>query len=402
MSITKKQHYISRGILKHFENETRRVYELILDKGIITPKLITETMSQNYVYEYPALSVNFLEKKFQEIENKVFPILDAVILSLEQDYKHGQNYYKHLRRIKELLPFLVMFYFRSGALLHEYSYYSENPKMDRVERMIANIFNAGYLKGLSKTICDCYDTAIIVDESERFLISDQYLSTVALKYKNRFSNASNRQIGMIQTMLLLPLSSKFYVVFYNGRAPQYIVRNRYIILVAAEVEEINNVIFQNSYVKCVAKHKGELERVISNTILLSEPGKVTACYAKNIITDYVTKREIFLYKEDQDLYRHSFTYMADYMNKIRGKIGRNSLCVCGSGKKYKRCCMSKYDLAKDILWATQHPESVDYNIRGATISEVAIAEFVGHESEFLNKNDRDALSLMNELINENS
>ena len=29
------------------------------------------------------------------------------------------------------------------------------------------------------------------------------------------------------------------------------------------------------------------------------------------------------------------------MNKVNsGKIGRNDLCPCGSGKKYKKCCMN--------------------------------------------------------------
>ena len=26
----------------------------------------------------------------------------------------------------------------------------------------------------------------------------------------------------------------------------------------------------------------------------------------------------------------------------RNKIGRNQKCVCGSGKKYKKCCLKKY------------------------------------------------------------
>ena len=39
--------------------------------------------------------------------------------------------------------------------------------------------------------------------------------------------------------------------------------------------------------------------------------------------------------------------MAEYLRKKRGmklenkKIGRNELCPCGSGKKYKKCCLLK-------------------------------------------------------------
>jgi uncharacterized protein YecA (UPF0149 family) len=29
------------------------------------------------------------------------------------------------------------------------------------------------------------------------------------------------------------------------------------------------------------------------------------------------------------------------LNKPKKKIGRNDPCPCGSGKKYKKCCMNK-------------------------------------------------------------
>jgi hypothetical protein len=39
------------------------------------------------------------------------------------------------------------------------------------------------------------------------------------------------------------------------------------------------------------------------------------------------------------------------------KIGRNDPCPCGSGKKYKHCCLSGYRPSIDHLWARQHEES---------------------------------------------
>jgi len=29
------------------------------------------------------------------------------------------------------------------------------------------------------------------------------------------------------------------------------------------------------------------------------------------------------------------------MNSVVGKVGRNDPCPCGSGKKYKRCCIDR-------------------------------------------------------------
>jgi hypothetical protein len=39
------------------------------------------------------------------------------------------------------------------------------------------------------------------------------------------------------------------------------------------------------------------------------------------------------------------------------RIGRNDPCPCGSGKKYKHCCLPGYAPSIDILWARQHEES---------------------------------------------
>ena len=39
------------------------------------------------------------------------------------------------------------------------------------------------------------------------------------------------------------------------------------------------------------------------------------------------------------------------------KIGRNDPCPCGSGKKYKHCCLPGYAPSIEHLWARQHEES---------------------------------------------
>ncbi len=41
----------------------------------------------------------------------------------------------------------------------------------------------------------------------------------------------------------------------------------------------------------------------------------------------------------------------------REKIGRNDPCPCGSGKKYKHCCLPGYAPSIDHVWARQHEES---------------------------------------------
>jgi len=54
--------------------------------------------------------------------------------------------------------------------------------------------------------------------------------------------------------------------------------------------------------------------------------------------------------------------------KKKGKVGRNDACPCGSGKKYKRCCLSKDQEAKlhkpaskplFLSWADDEMEVLD-------------------------------------------
>ena len=393
--ITRNQHYVSRGIQKQFADTKNKVYELFIEKDNLSKKNYNKTMAQNFVYEHPKLSTNYLEKLFSDIEDVYIPKIDSCIAKIEKENLSGINYSQFILRVKEMLPIFMIFYFRSGALLYEYSFSSENPKLDRVERMILNIFNGRYLWGLCETISKFYESAVIVDEKERFLLSDQYISTVALSYKNKFSNASNRQIGMKDTMILLPLSAKYYVVFYHGKKPNYISKEKFCVLDDIDVAEINNVIYQNSYVKCIAKKQEAFDML--EKITLYSPTKTMMLYNDGTVKDYVSKREVFLYKNDRDMNENSIHYIDDYILKIKGKVGRNSKCICGSGKKYKQCCMGKYEEVKKIIYGVENQDRDLYTIPNVRMAEDAIEIFIGKE-EGLNESDKLILDRVRGII----
>lgn len=400
MGITKSQHYVSKGVLKHFADEHKKIFELYIDKGIISKKAIDGVMTQNYAYEHPTLETNSLENFFAQIESRLISWLDKVLDVLESQCKEGADCNKYINDLKRVMPLFLMFYFRSGALLYEYSFSSENPKLERVERLIFNIFDDKYIRGLCKTVNECYETAILVDEQERFLISDQYLSTVALKYKNKFSNASNRQIGMKDTMILLPLSAKFYVAFFQGRQPEFIVKDKFNFIDDSAVYKINSIIFQNSYVKCAGKEQQLLENVRDEVLTTYSPTKCIMQYKDGTIKDFITKKEVFWYDEDRDLNDNSIQYMGDYLQKIKGKIGRNDLCICGSGKKYKYCCQRKYELSNAIYLNLINKEGANYNIPGCTMHEEGIQVYAGKIENFKNKEDKDILERMQKITQE--
>jgi hypothetical protein len=341
-----------------------------------------------------------LEDIFASFESRAIPIIDSLVADMEGVYRAEKSITEFQDKIISIIPYVLLFYFRSGALLKEYSMDSENPKEIRVERMLLNIMDVGYIKGLRNTICKCYKCAIIYDEEGRFLLSDQYVSTVALKYKNRFSNASNRQIGMKDTMILIPLSSKFYIVFYEGRSPMFIKENAFVKLEEKEVQEVNDVIFQNSYVKCVGKSDVELERVKNVHFGIFSPTKCIVKYSDGSIQDRIVKREVFFYEEDKDMNAHSFEYMSTYKTSIEGKIDRNSKCVCGSGKKYKKCCMRKYEEAARILRDLHNQKRVNYTIEGALVVENSILEYEGPQEKMKNKHDKDIIEKIMDMTEE--
>ena len=87
--ITKNQHYVSRGIQKHFADTKKKVYELFIEKDNLSKKDYEKTMAQNFVYEHPKLSTNYLEKLFSDIEDAYIPKIDGCIDKIEEEYLSG-------------------------------------------------------------------------------------------------------------------------------------------------------------------------------------------------------------------------------------------------------------------------------------------------------------------------
>ena len=84
---------------------------------------------------------------------------------------------------------------------------------------------------------------------------------------------------------------------------------------------------------------------------------------------------------------------------MRTKIGRNDLCPCGSGKKYKKCCIDKIDVSSSLLW--QDDESMHFIGEGEKPSseildaqEKRIEAIVGEEGEGIYSNISVNLSLI--------
>ena len=135
MEITKKQHYIPQGLMKQFSCGENKTFELY-NNQILSKKSIRDTMCQNLVYEHNKLPKNTLEHFFAKIESTFIPYHDKLVQKVKDSYSNGKILPQ--KDINQLMLFYVLLYLRSGALLEEYSAYSDDPKNQRIEKLFEN------------------------------------------------------------------------------------------------------------------------------------------------------------------------------------------------------------------------------------------------------------------------
>lgn len=350
----KNQHYIPESVLKHFSSD-ERVYEVLVE-GNKDPYVLKyrNSMSERYTYEHPELPHNQLEKFFQSIENGYAPAIVETLRLIEL-YEKGEETIDSVKRhAQSHLHAILIYYYRSGALLHEFAFQTDK-KESRISKLLDKLMNTSYIKNLANTLKDFYEFALIKSEQNHFLISDQYVSTVALRIKSRFADISNRHFGLKDVMVLVPLSSQYYIVLYNGRKPEYIRAQTLNVLTQEEVREINKVIINNSYKKCVGREKVALLEALPH-INWSSPSSVHLGHHSGRVSGSTLKKEIFFYESDKRAWE-LFTdplHFATYNH-----LGRNDLCGCGKGKKFKNCCCDDYQEVKRI-WQSIEDE---HNLR---------------------------------------
>ncbi|WP_160124122.1 DUF4238 domain-containing protein [Listeria monocytogenes] len=391
MQVTKKQHYIPQGILKHFSDDRKKVFELY-NNLYLSKKEIRDTMFQNFVYEHGDLPKNTIENSFARIENSFIPYHDKIADTLEANYLISQE--APLEEINELMMFYVLLYLRSGALLKEYAAYSDNPKSERIERLIKNLVGNVYPAELTNTILKGYEISILVDETEMFCMSDQFFSTVSLKFKNKFSNMSNRQIGFKDTMILIPISSKFYLCFYDGNKPKYVKPKSYCILTEEQTHEINVAILKNSYSKSVCKKELPLEQNKAKEQGIRLPERSMVVFQSGDISINTNKKEIEFYSSEEKFSKDYLASFSEYKDKYEGKVKRNDLCLCGSRKKYKKCCLKIHERCIDIFQKNNSQQKDWYSISSKYIVEESIEVFRGPPEEINNSRDREIFELL--------
>lgn len=152
---------------------------------------------------------------------------------------------------------------------------------------------------------------------------------------------------------------------------------------ATDLQSINKVILRNSYNKCLAMHKEELEAIKNFKATTYGPSGTIMKYENGTVKSYTVKKEVFFNDEDEEIFEKYVTYctqMIQFQNQHGRAIGRNDKCLCGSGKKLKKCCLNKYMHAKyiyDMIRCNQ----TSWMATKSKFVEMPINEFWGFEND---------------------
>ena len=330
------QHYISQGVLRMFSENRQSVFEFNLENNKVYRAGISTTMSDKLTYEHPILPGNALENAFKKIEDEYIPKIRNIVDMLE-----NENIAAAQKEVESILQEILLFYYRSGAVLYELSDNNEFDKPSVIENMLKRISDSRYLTKLANTIISDYTFVVLKTANSNFLLSDQYVSTASLNCKGMIANFSNRTIGFSDCLILIPLSSKYYVAYYNGnfQLDKPIKSDKIYELTGNDLLNINKVIIRNGYKKCIAMHQDALEAVKEYKTSICGTVGIVMGYSNGAYRSYTVKKEVFYRDIDQDIFDHFIEYyssLAKFKEMNHRKIGKNYKDFGQASRKCRR------------------------------------------------------------------
>jgi uncharacterized protein YchJ len=374
--ITIKQHYVPQSLLLYFTNLDEKLFEVLLREKKIYRTNTLNSMCENFTYEHEKLPVNTIEKYLSKIEDRVAGQVKNLIQVIEE-IKSGKMGLSAAKVIVEnTLHDFLLFYYRSGALLTEFSSFK---KEEKIPLMSDKILNHEYLDKLAGVIKDFYNFAII-ESSGDFLISDQFISTSALKIKTQFFHISNRHIGLKETLILIPISSRYYIAYWNTERDFFLKKDTINLLNEDNVRQINDTIINNSYIKCAGMKKEKIEEILPEFNESSPTQIFAGGNPKNFSMGAIKKKEVFFYEDEKEVWNLFKLHTSiDYKN-----LGVYDLCKCGSGKKFKWCHFNSYKRVEEI-WSTfgipEREAIIKFYIWGVPIIEQPIDSWSGYSKD---------------------
>lgn len=163
----------------------------------------------------------------------------------------------------------------------------------------------------------------------------------------------------------------FAILYLRGQKTREFVVNYFIKLLNEKQEEDTSYLYAEIFTETYDLRLIELKGLIDKTFGLMENREEVDDLIKrfndenykinlnvypfiehynyiNDIVEIMEEWECFSYDEDEEFESSEQFIISEHMIKERRngfsdkeKVGRNDLCFCGSGKKYKKCCMNK-------------------------------------------------------------
>lgn len=201
--------------------------------------------------------------------------------------------------IKNNIGLLLINYFKSLTSLIHMSSNMDKPGQDSIARLVDRIVNESYINRLGTLLNTEYKIAFIKSNTGKFILSDQYISTCAIKFNSRLVNVSNRNIGMKDTLVLIPLNKYYYVAFVAGELPyEYSIKYNSINILSDDyVFKINEIIYNNSYEKVASFNTDTVSILKKNNSSFGDLLITIGFNSGNNIT-YKVKKEVFLQKKN--------------------------------------------------------------------------------------------------------
>jgi hypothetical protein len=329
MKRTKKQHYISQSIMKtFFENSKVKEYNLKTYNNYNSS--IENSMCCSDIYESDYYDDNKLENAFSALYDGKF----AFILTNIKDYLNRGLVNDANLLIKKNFYYYTVSYYKSLASLIRLSKL-ETEELERnnsTKKMFDLITNVKYMNRLSLILEKCYKIYIIKSCSSNYILCDQFIATASSLFNCMFLNISNRDIGVKGSIIFLPISKDYYALLLDKDMTIDFSIDKINELSEDQTQKINNIIYNNATEKIIGVRNFQYN--FENTNSFGDE-RCYVGYANSSSRAWKKKKEIFYFEQQQHIYDtfQKFEWV-DYR-----KLGRNDLCHCGSGKKYKKCCM---------------------------------------------------------------
>lgn len=248
---TKNQHFIAQCILNTFFSDWH-IYETLIQNKKTYKTTIKKSMMFSNSYEAEYLPDNLLEDFFASaIDGKTANYSKTIIKNIKNNVE-----FKIIKDdILEALYYYVVAYYKSLCSLIRFgSDLSTLKNEESMIKLLQRIFNKKYIMDLITTLIEGYSLCIIKSPNDNFCLGDQFIATVSLDFKGQYINLSNRELGMSNIIIMIPLNTSYYIVLFNGDVSEFNFEKNKIIEVSSSLEKkINNWIILNSEKKLFPK-----------------------------------------------------------------------------------------------------------------------------------------------------